>query len=1490
MLSVIKKSKIVQNIIGLAIIFLSVFATVVFAPSVYAAEVDGADGNTTVQLQDNGYSCSLQVNARTGSVESGFNNCTRNGTAVDRNTAINTCVAAQRPNFSWALNCSPQTITFGDGSTARYWYVVEDPNQATSQGGFYFRDKDGNLISNQKDAIIRACGEENVRSGYNCSEVASLSAFSSINPALANIAGTSTVDNNATTSKTPEELQAANCTLDEGTGTYTCPDGTKYNRDGTQISNSSSQVGQGKPADNDGNFFNWIISLVGKVFIFIIWIFVLIAKVVLGILGGMFVVLVGVNPASESLLNIAVAPWQAVISIANIILIAGIIFMGFGYILNLKAIKRDLKDFILGILIVGLLMQFTLAGTTAVINAANGVGNIIYFAAGGISSQNANTSTAINPSNTTTTDEDKQTLQSCLENSRRTGNNFVDVFICNVSQISSFDSGRKNFITLTASEVNGELIAISLLLAILIFAIMAFGRVLFVLLVRIFGLWILIIVSPLALVTAFSPLPMIKDFSKKWVDNFLKLAFAYPVFAFGITLVTLMIGQISRQIIESTEQAFPSGAGGSAQTGYDGSVTTLAAVTDTAGAATAQYASDTFLSAATIAKIMAAVFAFGLVYLFGKMFWDIFAVFWQAAKQAAGAVWNAATTGAGLVRGATDLAKNAGNFIKKPYENRLNNQLASKQSEIDKVTQRQAKLDSMAAKATTPKAKAAWLAAAQENQKKLDQLNRQKKGLENAKGRLNFVSKVGGGLMTAIGSAPEEILGAMQTAAQVPKDVMEGFAIGQKARAARRQARNRLAVEQVMRERGLGGMLDNVKGMRNLENLYTRDGKRLVDDKDFEDKRNLILDEAEASERKNAARQFGQSVAEKRLAYLTENGKKTLDQMTSEDRLAFFQAIKEASKQANGLDNVLNDGFIKSMRDGGWEALDDDTRNKLQKDYGGLMMNDAQRYAWYKSANQREVQNTNPNALAGMWKEMLAERYGGDVDKAAKELGDTTLGLVGITGKTQVGSDALSRAQTQLNESVLKKGMSSKTQEIAKRASSSARTSITYDNLDQLAEIASKDPSQQGKAAEQYLKIQRQQHFGAQLADLAASGGTPREKISQAEKIVSQMDLSAIRTTNVGDAAYSVLANDDTLTEEDRLQGARMAVLENFMADQNSAIMESVMAKAQKISTTVQSNKTATQLLDAKADGYKSMEKALTEIEQKVGSGPEIDMNQKAQEMFDAVTKGDEATFEKIADSLGVDATKRSDLMGRDPVTGKPINGYDVVIDHVRSLTPPQTDIKKEMDKIKQELSSTGQSTTLEKLAKDAGVKIDTTSTAFEIGKAKLVDDLVQQVNKGKVEIGAQSYRTDTTHLKQEDVSKDLASIVNGNAAAVKSKYVAKIKELSAATSPNAKAQQAALQEYVGFLDGVDSSIKKNAELHAKAIQFGQEDIKSTVATNRNTREALIRGRQAAQTSATEIDRKNLEEAKRFDPNAARVIAQTAGARPGLVSTASKSN
>jgi hypothetical protein len=1044
-------------------------------------------------------------------------------------------------------------------------------------GGLAGGSKDITLDSSEecKTALSEFCGfqmQNNATSeaGKKCKEV-----FGAIPPRVAKINdnGTITFDKNNCIQPSTELYDTITSATKKdaikycasGNSVYECSTINKDFSASGCVAVNAAAVTANKPAStksgSDANCGGLtepvclVLDIVIKIITFLLWGLVQLFKFVLGVMGGMFVILVSINPASNSLLDIAYAPWQTVLNIANIVLLAGIIFMGFGYILNLDIIKKakGLQDFFLGLLVVGVMMQFTFAASAAVVNFTNGLGNIIYFGAGGIASDSV--------TKNITNDNLKKCLDSAKASNGDGGVAFVNTFICNVSQISKATSQAESgsvygAITQVLQDKSASgFVTMALVLVIYGLAIFSFVRILFILLIRIFGVWMLIVVSPLALVAYFSPLPMIKDFATKWIDNFFKLSFAYPFFTFGITLVTLIIGNVSSAIKQSATQAGFSAIN-------DGTINTFAQAQQL-GSGTGTLAANIIPTAGlaepdVIASIIIGLFCFGLVFAFGELFWKVFSGFWDAAVKAGKAIASTVSTGArigaGAIRGAGDLAAGAYGLATKKADANDNLKKGINTEKLALLENRKQKLkdekkaafenmlatnkDGTKTKAEREAAKNNFKAIKEANDKKITnidgQIEKRKSNISMYSKRLEGRQKVKDTIKKA-SNAPEWYLAGGGIPGLIGEKLNpKNWAKDQEARLEGNRVRKKLETEKKFREEGLGDFLEGTS-YNQLAGYYN--GKELmIKEDELKNKMDQIVDTEVAKKLRVQAAKLGQTAAAKRVESLHNMYQGNLERMTTADREAYMEAIKAAASEPNGLSSILSEDFVKSMQNGTWEKLDTDTRNKLKKDYGGMFMKGSERAAWVNGADPKDLKNLNPDALlykggqsSTLWNELLNDRYGGDFDKASEALGDSTVRALNLNGPLKVKSNFTSRATDAVKNMSSYKNQSQKIKDATESVLQKSYSQLDFrPNSDAVVNLANNLDNEERKKSliNGLMNSMEKDVLGAELVGVANS--------TQAQSIISKMNISQVRATAVGEEAYSGavaqgLAGDEAL-------------------------------------------------------------------------------------------------------------------------------------------------------------------------------------------------------------------------------------------------------------------------------------------------------------------------------------------------------------------------
>jgi hypothetical protein len=291
------------------------------------------------------------------------------------------------------------------------------------------------------------------------------------------------------------------------------------------------------------------ISAVILIFVYLAGFF---ASIVLWCLGIVFLIIIQINPASSEFLNVAREPWQVVVSIANLLILFSFIYIGFGYLLGLKSVIKGNKweNFITNILIVGITVNLSLFGTAAFVNFTHGIGDTFIGAYSTTNGKNRSEAiigdfiksieqvSYIRCGAVNVTEGQKATSggpkcdSNPLGTPLRLGEGIVNGLSFNIfGQFFGKKAGATTAITA------GEIV----FLIVMIYAIIQMWKAMFLAILRVVGLWILMVVSPLALVAYFSPFEQLKKLSAKWWENFSSLAFFYPIFIFGL----ILIGRIS---------------------------------------------------------------------------------------------------------------------------------------------------------------------------------------------------------------------------------------------------------------------------------------------------------------------------------------------------------------------------------------------------------------------------------------------------------------------------------------------------------------------------------------------------------------------------------------------------------------------------------------------------------------------------------------------------------------------------------------------------------------------------------------------------------------------------------------------------------------------------------------------------------------------------------------------------------------------------------
>ncbi len=274
------------------------------------------------------------------------------------------------------------------------------------------------------------------------------------------------------------------------------------------------------------------------------------ATLVLWMVSFVFLVIVQINPASSEFLSVATEPWQIVVSIANLLILFSFIYLGFGYLLGVKSITKNNKweSFVTNILIIGVTVNLSLFACAAFINFTHGIGDTFI---GAYTTTSGRTKSDAIIGDFMSNIKQLSYIRCGAVNVTEGGKPATGGKECDTNQFGEIgrlggtvggglNVGFNLFASLFGKKAGGTVAITSgeiVYLIVIIYAIMQMWRAMFLALLRVVGLWLLMVASPLALVAFFSPIDQLKKLAKEWWENFSSLAFFYPIFIFALILV-----------------------------------------------------------------------------------------------------------------------------------------------------------------------------------------------------------------------------------------------------------------------------------------------------------------------------------------------------------------------------------------------------------------------------------------------------------------------------------------------------------------------------------------------------------------------------------------------------------------------------------------------------------------------------------------------------------------------------------------------------------------------------------------------------------------------------------------------------------------------------------------------------------------------------------------------------------------------------------------
>lgn len=233
--------------------------------------------------------------------------------------------------------------------------------------------------------------------------------------------------------------------------------------------------------------------------------------------------------------------WGVLRDVCNIFFIFILLYIAFKTILNLKSGKT--KELVVNVVIIGLFINFSLFATRVIIDTSNILARVFYNSNTIQTTQNGanGTTNTRADNNTTSQEEDIIPLSAGLVNKVNPQNLIINAekSVDHSSAVKSNSAGVKEE-TKGGGLSPGNFIIITLLAtAVNVVGIMVFISVAIFFVARVVGLWIMMILSPLAFMSY--TIPESQNISqigwKKWWPETINLAFMAPVFVFFLYII-----------------------------------------------------------------------------------------------------------------------------------------------------------------------------------------------------------------------------------------------------------------------------------------------------------------------------------------------------------------------------------------------------------------------------------------------------------------------------------------------------------------------------------------------------------------------------------------------------------------------------------------------------------------------------------------------------------------------------------------------------------------------------------------------------------------------------------------------------------------------------------------------------------------------------------------------------------------------------------------
>jgi len=225
--------------------------------------------------------------------------------------------------------------------------------------------------------------------------------------------------------------------------------------------------------------------------------------------------------------------WQVARDFANIFFIALLVYVAFCYILRINS--KSSQKILVNVIVMAILINFSLMIGGIIIDFSNVFFNYFVFGTTANQQSSGDKSAALSYSlgNALKLNTFTKTLQEAQKQAEGTEEALLEK-----AKSSTSTEDMQNWVTFKMDNEDTHVLffAAIRIIFIIIFSfviILALGGLVVTLFVRLFWLWILLILAPLAWTLSVAPIPVIGHYAKEWWNNFLKWCFVGPVVGFS---------------------------------------------------------------------------------------------------------------------------------------------------------------------------------------------------------------------------------------------------------------------------------------------------------------------------------------------------------------------------------------------------------------------------------------------------------------------------------------------------------------------------------------------------------------------------------------------------------------------------------------------------------------------------------------------------------------------------------------------------------------------------------------------------------------------------------------------------------------------------------------------------------------------------------------------------------------------------------------------